>query len=364
MKTIFKLKCWLIIFPLFTKSLISGTGKVYLVLGSDTAIWDGMNVGKYHCYYNIDLYTNPNQNAYKVMDPTFRSQFVDSYGQPLKMTWWMMAGNIFRYANNKNVPIPNIMTLYLMKKYHGDSVQQNGDEISLHYHTFFWSDYNADGIWWWNQSLTFLECFDDFNYTLCQFLIEENVFPVSFRSGWHYMDNNWQHYLDEILPYSMHNDWPNVRVDETEPLDNTYDWSQAPEEFVPYHPSPENYQIPGDGLGWNVRSTHFWRLRYSDLMQYIFEQANQGINQVACIWGHLPETDFLENIEIIDSLAHKMANQYPDVKFCYCTAIEAMQCWQNSADTTAPELTIEEIQSGDEILINIKTNEPIFQTSP
>ena len=364
MKIISEPKWLLIIFLLFTKFLISGTGKVYLVLGSDTAIWDGMSVGRYHCYYNIELYTNPTQNAYKVMDPAFRAQFVDSYGQPLKMTWWMMAGNIFRYANNKNVPVPNIMTLYLMKKYHGNTVQRNGDELSLHYHTFFWSDYNADGIWWWNQSLTFMECFDDFNYTLCQFLLEENIFPVSFRSGWHYMDNDWQHYLDELLPYSMHNDWPNVRVDGIEPLDNTYDWSQAPEEFVPYHPSPENYQIPGDGPGWDVRSTHFRRLRYHDLMEYIFDQANQGIDQVACIWGHLPETDFLENIEIIDSLAHKMANQYPNVKFRYCTAIEAMQRWQNSADTTAPELNIEEIQSGDEIFINIKTNEPIFQPSP
>jgi len=60
------------------------------------------------------------------MDPAFLEQLVDSYGQPLKMTWWMMAGNIFRYATNRNVPVPNIMTMYLMKKYHGDNVQING----------------------------------------------------------------------------------------------------------------------------------------------------------------------------------------------------------------------------------------------
>jgi len=38
----------------------------------------------------------------------------------VKLTWWMMAGNIFRYATNTNIPNPNIMTLYLMKKYQGN----------------------------------------------------------------------------------------------------------------------------------------------------------------------------------------------------------------------------------------------------
>ena len=357
-------KIMLGLFLIIPVTLFSTAGKVYLVIGSDTAIWEGMSVSRYICHYNIDLYTNPIRNAYGVMNPAFRAQFTDSYGQPMKMTWWMMAGNIFRYADNMNMPIPNIMTLYLMQKYHGENAQIIGDEISLHYHTFAWTDYNQDGIYWWNQSLTFMECFDDFNFTLSQFLLEENVFPVSFRSGWHYMDNDWQHYLDQILPYSMHNAWPSVRTDTTEPLDNTYDWSLSPEEFVPFHPSYDNYQIPGDGPGWNVRSTHFNSLRYNDLMDYIFEQADAGTDQVACIWGHLPETDFLTNIEIIDSLAHKMANQYPEVKFRYCTAIEAMQRWMGTSDTTAPQLTIEEVENGDNYIFNITTDEPIFQPNP
>jgi len=137
------LNLFLILFFSFTS--IQGA-TVYLVLGSDTAIWDGMSVNRYHNTYNQALYTDPSMNAYEVMDPAFRSQFVDSYGQTMKMTWWMMAGNIFRYATNTNFPVPNIMTLYLMQKYHGENVLINGDELSLHYHTFFWSDYDQDGM--------------------------------------------------------------------------------------------------------------------------------------------------------------------------------------------------------------------------
>ena len=348
----------------FSSGLSSAAGQVYLVLGSDTAIWQGMNVGQYHCYYDIDLYTNPSRNTYQVMDPAFRAQFVDSYGQPLKMTWWMMAGNIFRYATNENMPVPNIMTMYLMKKYHGDNVQINGDELSLHYHTFAWTDYNSDGLYYWNQSQTFMECFDDWNYTLAQFLLEEQVFPVSFRSGWHYMDNGWQAVLDNLLPYSMHNASPGVHSDTTEPTDNNYDWSQATLEFVPYHPSPENYQLPGDGPGWNVRCRYFGTVINYNTLKDIFAQANAGIDQLTCIWSHLPEVPFLTDIAKIDSLAQEAAALYPDVNFRYCTAIEAMQRWRGTADTLAPTLALWEIPSGDVVSFGISTDEPIFQSVP
>jgi hypothetical protein len=343
---------------------LTATGEVYLVLGSDTAIWEGMNTARYHCTYNLDLFIDPARNTYQVMNPAFRARFVDSYGQPMKLTWWMMAGNIFRHATNINVPVPNTMTLYLMKKYHGENIEKNGDELSLHYHTFAWTDYDRDGTYWWNQALAFPECLDDFNHTLAQYLLEENVFPVSFRSGWHYMDNDWQHYLDQLLPYSLHNDYPNVRTDTSEPLDNTFDWSQSPGEFVPYHPSPENYQIPGTGPGWNVRSAHFSTTRNRNLMDSIFAKASRGTDQVACLWGHLPETDFLQNLEIIDSLAHKMARRYPGVKFRYCTAVEAIQRWRKSQDVAAPQVIFREEATGDQVFFSVETNEPIFQRAP
>ncbi len=111
-------------------------GNVYLVLGSDTGIWDGLNTNSFHNIYGTELYSDPNRNAYEVMSDNFRNQIKDSYGNTLKMTWWMMGGNTYRYGTNTNVPINNILPLYLMKKYHNDKIKQWGDEVSLHYHTF------------------------------------------------------------------------------------------------------------------------------------------------------------------------------------------------------------------------------------
>jgi len=359
MKTIFRF-----VVPLLLSShVLLSQGKVYLVLGSDTAIWGGMDVAKYNCTYTLSLYTDPARNAARVMDPAFRLPLQDSYGTPVKLTWWMMAGNIFRFATNTNVPNPNTMTLHLMKKYQGASIDTWGDELTLHYHTFAWTDYNGDGLYYWNQALTFAETSDDFDVTLAEMLLEEDTFPVSFRSGWHWMDNAWQQRLDTILPYSMHNDWPAQRTDLTEPLDNTFDWSRAPSTFVPFHPSPTDYQVPGEGRGWNVRS-EYMSSADSTFMWTIFARAAAGIDQVVCLWAHLPEEDFLDNVRKVNSSAHKVAPLYPGVQFQYCTAVEAMQLWRGTADTTKPHLEFTEIPEGPNVRWAITSNEPLFQTTP
>ncbi|MCF6270392.1 MAG: T9SS type A sorting domain-containing protein [Melioribacteraceae bacterium] len=324
-----------------------------------------MNTATHDNYYDVDLYTNPERNAYKVMAPSFRDRFKDSFGNSLKMTWWMMAGNIFRYATNTNVPVPNIMTLYLMKKYHGENIAINGDELTLHYHTFFWSDYDGDGKYYWNQAKTFLESKNDFNVTLAQFLLEEEVFPISFRTGWHYMDNDWQHYLDDrILPYSLHNDYPAKRTYDDEPIDNIFDWSEAPSSWIPYRPSYSNYQKPGNGKGWNVRSASFYKTLVLDYLDSIFVAASQGEDQVACLWSHLPQENFLDNISNIDEIAHQMELKYPGVKFKYCTAVEAMKLWRESQDNNAPNISVIENKVGEKVSFTIKSDEQLFQSQP
>ena len=344
-------------------SSVAAEGTVYLVLGSDTATWEGMDVARYNCAYAVTLYTDPSRNAALVMDPAFRSGLVDSYGTPVKLTWWMMAGNIFRYATNTNMPHPNSMTLHLMKKYQGSAIARWGDELSLHYHTFVWTDYDGDGKWYWNQAKDFAETADDFDVILAEMLLEEQTFPVSFRSGWHAMDNAWQQRLDTLLLFSMHNDWPAKRTETTEPIDNVYDWSRAPSVFVPFHPSPADYQTPGAGRGWNVRSKYMASAD-SAFMAKIFAQAAAGTDQVVCLWAHLPETDFLDNVRKVHTSTVKAASRYPTVPFRYCSAIEAMQRWLHTADTTRPVVSLEEIGGTEPLRWKITSSEPTFQPSP
>jgi hypothetical protein len=343
-------------------------GTVYMVLGSDTAVWNvpgGIDASTYHNRFSPDLYTQPQSNAYQVINSAFRQQFADSAGHPLKLTWWVLVGSVYGQADNTDVPIANLMPLYLMQQYHGATLRQLGDELTLHYHTFYWSDYQGYGYYYWNEAQSFHPCRADFDLALAQSLLEEGVFPVSFRSGWHYMDNEWQQYLNQLLLYSMDDDWPNYVPWYTfsQPIYDVRDWSEAPYDFVPFHPSPTNYQIPGVSPGWNVRSEKFQNVSQT-FMNQVFSDAAAGTNEVVSLWAHLPESDFPAQLVLMDALAHLAASNYPAVPFYYCTAVEAMQRWQGAAGRSPPELNLVEQVAGQALTVLISTSEPIFQTQP
>jgi hypothetical protein len=355
------------LFLLSFSSAIAAPGTVFMVIGSDTAVWNapgGVSVGKYRMHFDPAIFTSPETNAFKAINPAFRARFLDSFGQPLKLTWWLLVGSVYGRSDNTDVPVPNLMPLYLMRKYHGAALTELGDEVTLHYHTFLWSDYNGDGISFWNEARTFHECRDDWDLALAQSLIEEEVFPVSFRSGWHFMDNEWQQYLNRLLPYSMDDDSPNVRSWYTnEPIYNVLDWSKAPVTFVPYQPASTNYQIPGDGPGWNVRSVKFPNVTQT-MVNHIFDQAAGGTDQVVSFWGHLPESDFLQNIAKVDAYTQIAASNNPAVHFRYCTAVEAMKRWRRINDDLAPTLNVDQTVTDGRVSLTLRVSEPIFQMQP
>jgi len=342
--------------------LAAEKGKLYLVLGSDTSFnpYGGLNYYDGRLWQAL-LYADPAHNAYTVMDTSFRNQYRDSYGTPVKMTWWMMAGNIFHLSKNCNVPIRNNISLYLMKKYHGAVIELCGDQLSLHYHNYLWSDTNGDGVFCYNQGMDFNLSEYDYEQTLCKYLIEDDVFPVSFRSGWHYMDNAWQAYQERFIPFDMSNAYPAIGGDVNEP--SWYiDWSQSPAAFVPYHPNADDYQIEGNLKQWRLRSTQFQD--YNTMranLETMFREAANGNDQMGCFWGHLAEeASFLNGLNNLNALAHQFSEQY-GVDFRYCQDVEAMRLWINPADTIAPALTVHEIEEDENIRFAIETDGPVFQ---
>lgn len=247
---------WLLLVPLILlPSRVSAQEEVLFVFGSDTST-PGIRVDRHatvYPAYGFDMYADPARQGYRSMDPALREQYRDSYGTALKLTWWMQGGSLYRPALNTNVPLASTMSTHLMYRHHREAIEQLGDEMTFHFHTWVWTDYDGDGRTYWNQAKSFDESREDFDRALAEHLIEEDLFPVSFRSGWHYMDDLWQARLDSLLPFSMHNAWPGVRSETSEPIDNVYDWGRSPRDFVPYQPSSEDYQLPG-GMRGGIRA--------------------------------------------------------------------------------------------------------------
>ncbi|MDZ7795603.1 MAG: hypothetical protein U5N56_00505 [Candidatus Marinimicrobia bacterium] len=322
-------------------------GTVYLVPGSDTSIWDGLNTNIYDGrLFNAALYTDPGENGYAVMDTAFRYPLRDSFGTPMKMTWWMMAGNVFHRSVNCNIPVRTNITLYLMKKYHAQALERYDDRLSLHYHTYYWSDPQNDGVYRYEMAPDFDLNRDDYERTLCTFLIEDDVFPVSFRSGWMYMDENWQDYQERFIPFDMSDYWT--------------DYSNGSQ---PFHPSAENYREKGDMKQWRVRSIYFTVLDHmSNALKTVFREASEGEDQMLCMWSHLPETCFSSGMDTMNTLAHELSETY-DVDFKYCRDTEAMRLWIAPEDTVAPVLSMTEIREGDNIRFVLTSDGPVFQTA-
>lgn len=340
-------------------------GVIRFVFGSDSST-PGIHIYTKTANYansNFDLFRSPTRQTARIMDPEFRDRFRDSSGEPFRFTWWMQGGSLYRYATNTNLPHNSLMSLYLMNTFHRENMERYGDEFTYHYHTWVWSDATGDGIYYWNQAYDYVDSRDDFFRNVAEALIEEDMFPVSFRSGWHFMDNDWQADLDDWIPFSLHNAWPANRTSSPEPVNNIYVWNEAPSDWVPFRPRSDNYMLPGGDRGWNTRSVHFRGARES-LIREIFEAADQGIDQVPCIWSHVAENTFIEDLEQVFEVIELVAEEYPHIEYYYDTAIEAMQGWLQTDDTTPPVLAVQEVPADNGYRIRVQSDEPLFMSRP
>jgi hypothetical protein len=340
-------------------------GVIYFVFGSDSST-PGIHIRTKTAHYrntNFDLWRDPARQTARTMDPAFRNRYVDSNAEPFRYTWWMQTGSLYRYATNTNLPYPSLMSLYLMNKYQMDNIKVHGDEYTYHYHTWVWSDATGDGIYYWNQTPDYIDSREDFILNLAEALVEEDMFPVSFRSGWHFMDNDWQADLDDWIPFSLHNAWPANAQGSPEPVNNIYVWNEAPSDWVPFQPRSDNYQLPGGNRGWNTRSIHYRSVGDHHIRQ-MFEAADQGIDQVPCIWSHVAENTFIRDFEAVFERIERIAAEFPDVEYRYDTAVEAMQRWLGTEDRTPPVLTVDRIPDGAGYRVRVRSNEELFQPRP
>ncbi len=335
-------------------------GRIYVQLCSDTST-GGINVGLHYIPFpELDsTYTSPDGQAAQVMAESYRNAHRDSLGNPMKFTWYMQCGSLYTYGTTTGTLLP----FELMQDYHGAEIEHWGDELAYHYHTWIWNDPDGDGVYHWNQAPDFSYCLDDFDQTVAHLILDRGFYPTSFRSGWHYMDNLFQSHLDDWFPYRFENDWPAIRSDTTEPIDNVYDWSRATSAWVPYHPDPNDYQSIGSLRGWESRSRYMKSLTRANLDD-AFNQALAGTNEIMTLFAHLKETDFLDSAAAIHDMLTDAHDCMPAVDFEYLTGRECMLKWRNGTDTTPPTIQITNVDANGIRIATIRTNEPIYQKQP
>jgi hypothetical protein len=98
-------------------------------------------------------------------------------------------------------------------------------------------------------------------------------------------------------------------------------------------------------------------------MNQIFALAQEGTNQVPCLWSHLPE-NYLTTLTNAANLIEVAASKYPAVSFRYCTAAEAMQRWLGVSNQPPLQLDVSQTVQADTLTLTLSVDRPIFQAQP
>ena len=322
--------------------------KVYVQMCSDTSV-SGLNTNEHYNAFSTQdqTYVSPTGNAAQVMAESYRNVNLDSLGNKIKFTWYMLGGSMYSCGVNTGPLLP----YELMVDNHADEIARWGDEMAFHYHTWLWYDMDGDGVDAWDAAPDFSYCIEDFDQTVAHFVLDRGFYPCSFRSGWHYMDNIFQRYLDDWYPYRFENSYGGSW------------WTRSPAEWVPYHPDPDDYQSFGSLRGWESRCLYMKSFT-SSVVEEIFASAQAGTPQLVTAWSHLQETDFPAQASDVGALLSEAHDNFPLVDFEYFTGRECMLKWRNGTDVTPP---IIELSTSDDDGIRtavFSTHEAIYQIQP
>jgi hypothetical protein len=299
----------------------------------------------------------------ELMHESFRTEVRDSAG----MGWvynWFCVDHVDYDANprRRDIGYHNVFEHYSRMMRETESPQ---DGLHFHYHPHsFRREAHRCATHWWASS-------DSLHQILSRRVIDHGWFPAAHRPGFHVIrpDSHW--FLEQHIPF----DFSNQAVRQTGAdaaqfglSDGRFgDWRRAPVTWAPYHPSADDYQVPGSCRRWIARclnvGTRYRLLQESDVRQ-AFEEAAAGKPAVLAITNH----DFRNmalDVTAARQLVRRVAKDYPDVPFRFSEAIAAMRSALKLPDIAPCELdmNIRRIDDARHVL-EVRSTTPTFGPQP
>ncbi len=308
-------------------------GTVYFVMCVDTECWY-LRPYRHSQPLGTDDFL-PGGKIDQVISPWFRSSYRDSDGGTLRLSWFLATEEAYFHGEPPNPDIVfEAMTPYM------DEARSLGDYFGWHYHHSDWCDLDGDGEYFWNELLTF----DGSSYEngpdtllpqpmLAMLMLEERFYPACYRAGWLWENTDLSNWLEQIVPFDFSNLSPfSVAPQQVDNLSNIYDWSRAPADWSAYHPSPTDYQTPGDMNRWILRS-------YPGVsgLDSAFAQAAAGRDVVVSLYTH----SFSDISQFHPGkYLYQSAARFPGVRFKYVNALEGARIAAGLIDSVPPSAVV------------------------
>lgn len=254
---------------------------------------------------------------------SFRGRVPDSFGGGWVYNWFCVDHVDYDVnPRRRDVGYHNVFDHYRAMLRETGSTQ---DGLYFHYHPHAFSrEAHRCATHWWAAS-------DSLFQTLSRRVIDRGWFPAANRPGFHVIrpDSHW--FLEQHVPFDFSSQAMLPGEQDAAGADleggRLGDWRRAPAVWEPYHPAHDDYQTPGDCRRWIARclnvGTRYRLLQERDVRQ-AFEEARAGRPVVLAVTDH-DFRDMRPDVDEVRDLLVRVGADFPDVRYRYSEAVEAMR---------------------------------------
>ena len=296
-----------------------------------------------------------------LLSADYRSRFVDSFGKPYLYNWYCLDHVDFEInPRGRDLGHHKIFDHYQRKL---KATQSSNDGLYIHFHPV---PFGKQAHY---CSTNFLSHTNFVFRVLARRIIDRRSFPASHRPGCNTLrpDSHW--FLEQYIPF----DYSNYAFENPEGLQQAdfldgrfADWRRTQHSWEVYHPSHDDYQQRGNCRRWIARCLPIGTRVFvtQDEVNRAFREASQGLPVVLAYSDH-DWRNIRGDVEEMSGMLARAQTMYPDVRFEYCNAVEAMRKALALPEKPPTQFEIEFRRSGKSgERLHINTDSPIFGPQP
>ena len=195
------------------------------------------------------------------------------------------------------------------------------DLIQWHYHSLsITNDAHRCGSAYLNS--------DHIYSILARKIIDRSWFPSVYRAGHNTERPDSNFFLEQWIPFDFSNASSSNMADHQDISSARYgDWRKASTDWIPYHPSHDNYQIKGDCKRYIARclsvNDRGYSIQYEDVLR-AFKDAEKYNSSILSVTNH-DFRDMQSDIEKMMVFIKKASHEVTGITFQYANAIDAMR---------------------------------------
>jgi hypothetical protein len=308
--------------------------------------------------YN-DTWDKVDAMLYDMMSKAYRQRYSDPQGGGWIYNWFLM--DHIGYDTNprrRDIGYHNVFDHYrfMVKE------TESPDELHWHFHPM--STYKEANICATSyiRSPHLLE-------SLARRIIDRNFFPSCFRPGFHAERPDAHWFLEQWIPFDFANQsMPDGTLELQDDVagGRLGDWRRAPNDWSPYNPSHDDWQVPGSCRRTIFRCLNIGtRLRLMDAneVRRAFARAQSGKPTILAFTNH-DFRDMRNDVALVHDMVTRVSSEFPEVKWHHAGAKEAAQKVLGLENAVPIKLNAKLERSGDDLHLTVETNVDSFGPQP